>query len=326
MKSIKNYIKKFDLFGVPFYFRYKNEDKYSTSLGGLIFILFSILFLIYEIYFFISFFNKKNFSIIYYSNNLAKTEKIKLNESKAAFAVGLDCEIDKEYGTKAEDLLDFVSKFVIFEKSHDGNQQKIKQVLSLHPCNYSDFYDNYNEQVDILGLNKFQCLDKTDHIIEGIYTDEVFSYYEFSVVIKEDNSQNFDKIHDYLIRNDCYLQLYYTDITFDLNNYKEPIKPYMNQIYVQLNPITYIKMNIFFMNQYFDDDNYLFFIYDEKDPMKQLLFSRTEEFFLYKGLDRGIKRPNDYEFYAKFYIRADTKKTEIKRKYQKIMEFFGIFF
>ena len=77
------------------------------------------------------------------------------------------------------------------------------------------------------------------------------------------------------------------------------------------------------MNHYFYDDNYLFFIYDEKDPMKQLLFSRTEDFFLYKGLDRGIKKPNDYELYAKFYIRADTKKTEIKRKYQKIMEFFA---
>ncbi|MBQ1832380.1 MAG: hypothetical protein II114_01230, partial [Treponema sp.] len=31
----------------------------------------------------------------------------------------------------------------------------------------------------------------------------------------------------------------------------------------------------------------------------------------------------DYQNYAMLYIRADTKRTEIKRKYQKLMEFYA---
>ena len=97
----------------------------------------------------------------------------------------------------------------------------------------------------------------------------------------------------------------------------------MNTLFIQLNPITLIKKNIYFMNQYFDDDDYLVFVYDNEKPMRQILYSRTEEVTFYKGKDRGIEKPEDYDCYAKFYIRADIKKTEIKRKYQKIMEFYA---
>ena len=322
MRDLKKFLKKIDFFGVPFLFKYKNKDRYSTSLGGLFFILFCIVVLFIVIYYFIPFINRQNFSIIYYSMNLSKTEQVILSESKAAFAIGLTCNVDED-GTRAEDLLDFVSKYIIYEKDHEGNKNKIRQTLSTHPCTYSDFYNNYNEQFQILELHKLQCLDKVDNVIEGIYTDKVFSYYEFSVIIKEDSTDNFEKIYKYLTRNDCYLQLFYTDISFDLNNYEDPVKPYMNSIFVQLNPITFIKLNIYFMNQYFDNDNFLVFVYNEQQPEKQILFSRTEEYDFYKGIDRGVKKPNDYEVFAKFYIRADTKKTEIKRKYQKIMEFYA---
>ena len=67
--------------------------------------------LVVGIYYFIRFLNRKNFSIIYYSMNMANTDQIKLDESKAAFAVGLNCFDDKD-GTKAEDLLNLDIKFI----------------------------------------------------------------------------------------------------------------------------------------------------------------------------------------------------------------------
>ena len=80
---------------------------------------------------------------------------------------------------------------------------------------------------------------------------------------------------------------------------------------------------MYFMNQYFEDDDYFFSIVDESDSVKKALFSRVEDYSLYKGLNRGETKPEDYEIYAKFYIRADTKKTIMKRRYQKIMEFYA---
>ena len=175
-----------------------------------------------------------------------------------------------------------------------------------------------------MSLNQFECLDKKDNSFQGIYTDEVFIYYEFSVVSKNDSVDLFQKIDKYLTEQDCRLELYYTDVTIDLDNYKEPIKPYINSVFIQLNPTLFLKMNVYFKNQYFNNDNFLLFVFDEEEETTiHTLFSRVEDYSLYKGLDRGVALPNDNTKYANIYIRADTSKTTIKRKYQKVMEFYA---
>ena len=322
MKNIKRFLRKFDFFAVPFSFRYQNEDKYSTSLGGFFFISFFIIVIVVGIYYFIPFFNRKNFSIVYYSMKISKTDQIILKDSKTAIAIGFDCEVGKD-GTNVEDILDLQFLYYTFKKDKEGKKNKTYEVLTTHTCNYSDFYNYYNDSVDMLNINKFKCLDKTDDIIEGIYTDESFTYYVFSVSAKEDTISNFKKIDEYLTTNECKLTFYYTDITIDLDNYEKPIQPFINNIYIHLNPIFFLKTNIFFMHQYFENDNYLFSVLNEEEPLVKTFFSRVEQFPIYKGLNRGETKPNEYKNYAKFYIRADTEKTVIKRKYQKVMEFYA---
>ena len=322
MKAMKRILRKFDFFGVPFSFRYNNEEKYSTSLGGLFFIAFCVVVVGVGVYYFIPFFNRKNFSIVYYSMNLSSTEQVKLKDSKAAFAVGLECTTAKN-GVKAEDIFNLLIRFYTYRKDKEGNKIKTYEDLATHPCNYSDFYNNYNDSLDILDMSKYHCLDRTDDIIEGLYTDEVFTYYEFTITSKEDSETNFQKIDDYLISNDCKLQVYYSDITIDLDNYEEPIQPYLNDIFIQINPSLFLKMNAFFMNQYFENDNYLLSNFGEDLPIVKTLFSRVEQYSLYKGVNRFASKPTDYKNYAKMYIRADTKKTIINRRYQKVMEFYA---
>ena len=318
---MKRILKRFDLFGVSFKFRYQNEDNYSTSLGGFFSIAYSLLVLIVGIYYFIPFSQRKIFSVIYYSINLATTEQINLKESKTPFSVGLECGIGKD-GTKVEDLLNISFRYVTYAKTKDG-KIKTKINLSAHPCNYSDFYYYHNDSLDRLKMNNYFCLDKTDDIIEGIFTDEAFTYYEFTVTSKEDSLSNFNKINDYLLFNDCKLQIYYSDNIIDLDNYKEPIQPLLNTIYIQINPILFLKMNIYFMNQYLENDNNLLFFFGEEETILKTSFSRYEEYFLYKGLNRYEEKPLQYDHYAKIIIRADTKKTIIKRKYQNLMEFYA---
>ena len=92
MKYFKNFLRTIDIFGIPLTFRYKKKDKYSTALGGLIIILFSILALSFGIYYFIPFIKRKNLSIIYYTMNIPKTEIINFKDSKASIAIGLKQE------------------------------------------------------------------------------------------------------------------------------------------------------------------------------------------------------------------------------------------
>ena len=79
------------------------------------------------------------------------------------------------------------------------------------------------------------------------------------------------------------------------------------------------------MNQYLSDDDYLFGIIKNFDNnvKRESLFSRYEEYFLYLGLNRSITNPSNLYNYAKVYVRADTKKTDIRRSYQKLMEFYA---
>jgi hypothetical protein len=255
--------------------------------------------------------------------NMPVTETITLTESKASFAIGLACPFEEKTQVSGKDLFDLQLTYIVYTTDHEGNKNKVKQRLSSHPCNYADFYNNYNDTFDFMSLNQFECLDKKDNSFQGIYTDEVFTYYEFSVVSKNDSIDLFRKIDRYLTEQDCRLELYYTDVTIDFDNYKEPIKPYINSVFIQLNPTLFLKMNVYFKNQYFNNDNFLLFVFDEEETTIHTLFSRIEDYSLYKGLDRGVALPSDNTKYANIYIRADTSKTTIKRKYQKLMEFYA---
>ena len=35
MKDVKSYIRKIDVFGVPYTFKYRSQEKYTSATGGL---------------------------------------------------------------------------------------------------------------------------------------------------------------------------------------------------------------------------------------------------------------------------------------------------
>ena len=156
----------------------------------------------------------------------------------------------------------------------------------------------------IINISNFQCLDIKNETIEGLYTDEKFNYYEFSVFTKEDSISHFKRIDEYLLNVDCKVELYYSDFSNDFNNYSHPIKPFLNEVFLQLNPELFLKMNAFFMNQYFQDDKNLFPAFKDKEPISKKIFSRTEQYFLYKGLNRYSTKPFDIHLIYFLFLSA----------------------
>ena len=294
LKIIKRFFKKIDVFVVLFSFKHKSNEKFSTSLGGFIFLLFIVAVLVVGIYYFIPFYNRQNFSIIYYSMNMPVTDTIKLSESKANFAIGLACPYNSKAQVEGKDLFDLSLTYIIYTTDRNGIKNKDRQILTSHSCNYEDFYNQFNDTIDFMSLDQFECLDKKDNSLQGIYTDEVFTYYEFSVLAKNDSVDLLRKIDEYLTEQDCKLELYYIDVTIDFDDYEEPIKPYINSVFIQLNPELFLKMNVYFKNQYFENDNFLFFVFDEGEKQSiHTLFSKIEDYSLYKGLDRGASNLSD---------------------------------
>ena len=325
MKTIKNFFTALDIFGVTYGFRYKDKEKFQTAVGGFFVLLFFALVLGMGIYYFIPFINRKNYTIVYYTMNLAATEEVNLFASESNFAVGLTCENnDKEY-RKINELFYLKSRYVLYIKSRDGTYRKDATNLDTHKCTYDDFYNKYNKNMDYLGVSNFDCVKDKDVSIQGIFSDQVFSYYEFSVVTYNQSEELIKEAERFLFHNDCKLQFVYTDIIIDLDNYEKPETQYLSEIFIQLNPTLFIKRNIYFMNQYFTNDDYLMFNFEEGDEAAEIkpLYSRYEEYALYKGLDRISNQPEEFDYFTKIYIRAELKRTIIKRKYQKFMEFYA---
>ena len=185
MITIKNFIKKFDLFGLTFTFRYKNTEKYQTILGGLIVIIFIILVLVVGIYYFIPFIKRKNYTIVYYTMNLAASEEVNLFQSESIFALGLQCEDNPNEKYNINDLLSISSKYTSFQKYSDGSSNKNTKDLETHKCTYKDFYNKYDKQFDYMGISNYECLDEKNDTIQGIFADEIFSYFEFIISAKK---------------------------------------------------------------------------------------------------------------------------------------------
>ena len=322
MESIKAFLRRIDPFGVQFSFKYKSKNYYTSSKGGLFLLIFIVIAFIVLVYYFIPFYHRKNITAVYYTLILPYAERINFAESNSTLAFGFNCWTGND-GTTADQLLKVDFKYVHWKYEEDDYKRTIT-FLGSHSCTKEDFFNEFNETFEESQINRYQCFDEPSTTIEGIWTSDIFSYYQIEVNAKNNSQELLDKIDNYLLENDCKLQIYYSDNTIDVSDYKNPIKSYVEASFIQLNPTLSIRRNIFFMNQYLYDDDFLVSVFQDENEVyrKRTLFSKYEEYSLFQGLKRK-KNYTDYLNFAKVFVRADTKKTEIKRKYQKIAEFYA---
>ena len=310
-EKIKNFIKAIDFLGPPISFRYKkDEDKYSSILGGVISLLFILCYIGFGIIYFIQYVRMNKYNLIYNIINLPKADTVILNSSNL-FYIGLECGNQQE--KELNKYLDFKVIYYVKGKNKYGTFTKEKEEIPLISTNNTNNTNNTN----LLSINK---LYKT---IKGKYGDSIFQYIEISLNIKKDMTEYINEIDKILFKNDCKLELHYTDYTLDYN-IKKPLKEFKNEIFLQLNPFFCLKMNTFFMKQTLSNEND-FLLKNKVEDTNKYIFSRSEQYFLYKGNNNTKKenRPKDYESYAKIYLRADSKRVEIKRKYETIFEFWA---
>ena len=67
-------------------------------------------------------------------------------------------------------------------------------MLDTHKCTKADFYNKYNEIFDGFYIYNYQCLNDNSQIIEGIFRNSIFAYYEFDVYAKNESQEILDKM------------------------------------------------------------------------------------------------------------------------------------
>ena len=315
--KLREIFKKIDYFGVSFNFHYKTKEKYFSYSGGIIFLIYLLLSIIFITINFISLIKRENMSVISYKMQTPSTDTINFNNYSLKHAFGIKCS-----GSNSN-LINETKYFNL-----DVNQVKLTQNKGIvnyekKPINYSyctkEHFDNkFNQSVDSYGLNQRFCFDD-EIVIRGLYSEEIYQYVELTVSMSKTNIDDFESYYNLLTINDCTFQLYHIDYGIDINDFDNPIKPFLRQEFLKLSPIEYNKMEIYYLTEEFvSDKNYLI---NNFHINYFAAFSMFSSFSLYKGKDRFLKKPDDYDKLAKFFLRADTGRNVIIRKYMKFTEF-----
>ena len=230
---IRKWFKRFDQFGEKFSFKYNNYDKYSTAVGGLFSIIFWMASLAIFIINSLPFFQKKNISLQFYSINI-DSEELNLYKN---FAFGIDCD-GKNNTEEAKEYFNLNLTHINKEKINDNETNKDTAPIEPQECNKDYFEDELNNiigniTIHDLHINDFKCLPEKNEsqYIKGIYTDQIFAYYQITISSKK--GKKISDINNFLLNKDCKLQFYYTDYTIDIENDTKYFKPLLNSLFLQ---------------------------------------------------------------------------------------------
>ena len=318
--------KAIDLFSTPLNFTYKKDVKYSTRIGGIVTFIYILLILTYLIFEFVYFVKRDKYDLVYLAENMDSTDVLNFKQSKNDFAYRLEYKNNSNSSLTCEDLLDIRIKFIYSARNNTtGKREKDQRDISTYNCKYisrSNEFLKTNESSGII----YKCLDNLNETIRNVYNDNNFSYYEITASLKDSEEDNFTNINDFLLINDCKIELHYLDYTIKVENYNNPIVPYENSVFLQLSPVSILEMNVYFMKQILKEQRNVIFPTVREKTTENTVFSRVEQYSYYKGEDREQRKNQndiDYKNYAKIFIRADTKKLYVQRYYQSLGRFWA---
>ena len=316
MKSIRGFVKQLDIFGIYMNFHYKNEEKYKTATGGVLFILLILIIFIYVLINLENFINRKNYNSIFYDKQLNHTDIIEFNSQNSKIAFNFICD-DLDENSEFYEIFDFDVQYVSFSLDKDSNEKKRKKEnINLNKCK-SEYFENYNNP-NIKDVTSLLCPDDFYFFIQGIYIDDIFSYLEISLKIK-DNFNNYLYLEKILNNYECKINIFHLDSLIDVSNYKKPLTISLMNKYIIINTYNYKKMNLYFKYQTLMSDTNLLF--DSFKTNKYLKYESNELYDLEKGYERFINKPDKFDYFAKIFIRAGAINSIIQRKYQKLTEF-----
>ena len=311
-----NLIKKCDYFGVTFNFHYKSKEKFRSVTGGIVFLLFLAIAMTYVIINLKSLLKRENMEIISYKTITPSTDKINFKNYSLTQAFGISCS--DIYKNQEMEYFKIDANHVILTKNN-GIINKEKTKLNFSYCENENFYNLFNNSFEKHGLNKIFCFTDNNITVSGLFTDDIYQYVELTVSSTKTEESDFDLYYHILTADDCTFQLYHIDYGIDVNKQKNPVSPYIRQEFLKLSPVDFNKMEIYYFTQNFKSyENYLFNNHHNKYYAG---FSYFSYYNLFKGRDRFEKKPDDYNKFAKYFLRSDNAIYTVSRKYMKFTEF-----
>jgi hypothetical protein len=321
MERISKFLKTLDFFGVIIYFQYDDiHQKYQSITGGLIFFILIIFLILYINLNINSFIHRKNLSLLVYDQHKIDTDIFNFDDYKLAFSSHVTC--DYLDNNSISDIFEIEFNYVEYNYNKTLDKKiKNKTKLKTKLCNYSNFYNEFNYLFDLYNLSTAYCPSTKNYSIKGTFNDDVFTYIEILLKIKEDkNETNYYDNLEYILNNfECKLHFSELKTFIDVHNYKNPIQRTIIDRYNILEFTKYKKSNYFYKIQNFQTDENI--LIENYKIHKSIIFDEYEMNNLEKGYDRFREKPKEYNYFYKIILRTANKNFIIQRKYQKLPEF-----
>ena len=191
-------------------------------------------------------------NIIYYMSQLSTTDQINLLNYSFVNTFNIEC--NNKFDLNKLELFEFEVNYIILNQNKDNMTKEIIPI-NYTLCEYSNFYNKFNESFDLIGLNNKYCFQQNNITIEGTLSDKVFKYIEINLKTKKDDYQIYNT---FIKENDCNFEIYYTNYGIDMKNYSNPIKAFIKNIFISLDPQYMNKLDLLFGIQEFKTNNNYF--------------------------------------------------------------------
>jgi hypothetical protein len=169
---LENLLKNCDYFGVRINFQIKNSASYKSIFGGFVFFCFFVFCITFFFSNFGEFITRKKLTLVYYQRLGNIAPQMNFNNYSMAFAIGLTLDGDP---TALKNLslsyFDISFQYNEIDKSKSNFfQNEIN--LNLTSCNYSHFFNKFNDSFDYLKLENYLCPDIKNFDVQGTYVEQ----------------------------------------------------------------------------------------------------------------------------------------------------------
>lgn len=319
--GFQNLLKKLDYFAITFQFRINNHKKYGSSTGGIIFCIYLFFSIFYFFTRFMEYISWEERKLLFIDKSPEKSPILNLKNLGMEYAVSINFDNETSiFDSKYSNLFEIEHRYVFINNTLNSSKTS-KTLGKTRDCNKNDF----NQKIDnksAIHKNKllFKCFDLEDRFnLEGIYTDNIFSYIEIFLKLNKNYFKNFTDLEQIFKENQFKYTIYYTDNFLDIGqSYDNSNSTQVEAIYTYINLQYYERINIFLQEIEYCTDINLFY--------KNFKCNEFHKFYKYENkmgpLPNRMYLPEENRYsISKFILRAESTTKQIMVSYIKISEF-----
>ena len=308
-----------DIYSRRISFYYKNKEKFGTTFGFILTVLYIVLFIIVFLIYFIRAIQRKDVTVSDSTIYSTMIPSIDINNDLFYIAFGI------EHPTKLTRFIDesiYYPEVLFIEKIKENGEfiKKTEIALDVERCNNIKFGKNYIDLLDIYELNNSYCLKDFNFTLQGGLNRNKMSYIQINLYPCINNSKNNNYCKPQNVIDEhltaTYFSILLKDIEFNPINYTFPTIPIFQNLHTSIDKSVLKEYIMYFGITEIDTDIGLFTSQIKKESYIKFMRDFHSFFFIDK------KENQDKEIFTA-QIRLEDTILLHKRTFTKMSEVFS---